>query len=174
MGLLKAFACRSSKRKGLTSFHMTANPFRISPAIHHRPDKNSISLSYGNKSQTGTVLERKPVIMFMRLQMDSSVKAEGFNVRIKAGQKIGAKSGLLLLVKMKTVEQVKLGQVEDFNVHGFCPQSMLWRFPGLQSAPCPRQLVYPRVQSTEIPVPLRNRNILLVLPEIFPKQLHRA
>lgn len=60
----------------------------------------------------------------MWLQMNARVEAERFNVRINAVEKIGTQAGLMFLVKIEAVEQVKLGQIKNFNFHESCRQSM--------------------------------------------------
>src|ERR1039457_1292554 len=134
MGLLKAFA-REVQSAKLSSRQMPTNPSRVAAAVN---DGVNESCFMRNRviNREGKFFGQQPVKVFMRLQMDARVEAKRFDVRVDAVEKIRTKAGLLFFVKMETVEQVKLGQIKNFNFHGSCLQSIFWPSPSLQNAPC--------------------------------------
>src|ERR1017187_5157113 len=136
MGLLKAFA-REVQSAKLSSRQMPTNPSRVAAAVN---DGVNESCFMRNRviNREGKLFGQQPVKVFMWLQVDAGKKRQRINIGINVFEKIFAQSGLLRLVKMKTVEDVQFGKIENFNIHAPAWRSAVSPSPNLQNAPCPR------------------------------------
>src|ERR1043166_1598629 len=121
-GLLKALRFRQSQLKAvgqdirIASEQPFSDPGWITAAVHHRMDEGSVI------SELVVNRERKPfreelVVISVLLVVNSRIKTKRLDFREEIGQEVGAEPGTLVLVKVKSFNQVLFRLIKNLQVH---------------------------------------------------------
>lgn len=98
------------------SSQVPLNPFGVAAAIHDGMDKSSIAINCVINGER-KLLGKQPVKILMWFQMNASVSLKRIHIFINILEKMASQAGCLAFVETVPIEQILLGQIEDFNFH---------------------------------------------------------
>jgi len=96
--------------------YVPSNPGRVSPTVNHSSNQDGFRVVCVVNGKRKAV-RKCPVEAAICLWMNSTKYFQGLNVRVKTGKEVISQSRFLLLVKMKSLNQVVTRRVKDSQSH---------------------------------------------------------
>jgi len=100
----------------LDIFYVAANPRRFSATVNDSSNQDGFRI-VGVVDGKRKAVRKCPLEAAICLRMNSAKYFQTLNVRVKTGKKVISQSRFLLLVKMKSLNQVVTRRVKDSHSH---------------------------------------------------------